>query len=93
MQVTFGEEGSGFSNEQPLFFPPVGNIGEAWPPLMLPLVLSLLLREVDREIGVSRARPGLRIDLAIFVEDEEESRDVKQMKSSLLVLAVLGVGL
>lgn len=60
---------------------------------MLPLVLSLLLREVEREIGGSRARPGLSIDLAILIEDEEERREVKQMKSSLLgvVQLVLGV--
>jgi hypothetical protein len=43
MQVTFGEEGSGFSKAQPRFLPLVGNIGEAWPPFMLPLLLSLLI--------------------------------------------------
>lgn len=58
-----GEEGSGFSKPPPLFLPPAaGNIGEAWPFLMLPLVLSLRLREVEREMEGSRARAGLRID-------------------------------
>lgn len=90
MQVTLGEEGSGFSKAQRLFLPPVGNIGEAWPPLMLPLVLRRRLREVERETGGSRARPGLRMDLEIFMEEEEEERrEVKQMKSSLVVLPLV----
>lgn len=94
MHVTFGEEGSGFSKEQPLFFPVVvaaGNIGEAWPfpPLMLPLFLSLLLREVEREIceGSLQFLPGLRMDFEdSFMDDEEDKREVKQMKSSLVLL-------
>lgn len=89
MQVTLGDEGSGFSNPDPLFLPPVGNIGEAWPFLMLPLVLSLRLSDVEREIGGSRARPGLKIEDfdEIFME-EEERREVKQMKSSLVLVVV-----
>lgn len=87
--MTLGEEGSGFSKAA-LFFPPVGNIGEAWPApvlLRLPLLLSRRLREEDREICEegSLARPGLRMDLEdeIFME-EDERREVKQMKSSLV---------
>ncbi|KAL4555081.1 hypothetical protein LXL04_037692 [Taraxacum kok-saghyz] len=80
MQVTLGDDGSGFSKPLPLLFPVVvGNIaGDAPPPLMLRLFLSFRLREFEREIGGgSRARAGLRIDLdEIFMEDDEE---VKQM--------------
>lgn len=91
MQVTLGDDGSGFSKADPRFLPFVGNIGEAWPaPFKLPLLLSLLLREEESEIwGVwwSLARPGLRMDLEIFMEEEEdERRDVKQIKSSPVVL-------
>lgn len=96
--MTLGEEGSGFSKAPPqpdlfLFPTAVGNIGEAWPPLRLPLVLSLRLREEEREIWEeSLARPGLRIDLEeIFMEEDEERREVKQMKSSLVApLVVVG---
>lgn len=91
MQVTFGEEGSGFSKAEPLFLAPVGNMGEAWPPLMLPLVRSLRLREVEREVGGSRTRPGLRMDLEESFMEEEERREVKQMKSSLLLLLLVVV--
>lgn len=90
--MTLGEDGSGFSKEQPRFLPFVaGNMGEAWPPLILPLLLNLLLRDVDREIcEESLARPGLKIDFEeIFMEDEEDKRDVKQMKSSLVLVVVL----
>lgn len=88
--MTFGEDGSGFSKPDPRFLPVVGNIGEAWPPLMLPFVLSLRLSEVGRERGASRARPGLRMDLESFMEeDEEERREVKQIKSSLVVLLLV----
>lgn len=91
--MTLGEDGSGFSKEQPRFFPLVavaGNMGEAWPPFKLPLFLSLLLREVEREIcEESLPRPGLKIDLeGSFMEDEEDKREVKQMNSSLLVFVV-----
>lgn len=91
MQVTLGEEGSGFSKPQPLFLPEVVKKGEAWPPLMLPLVRSRRLREEVRETGPQSlaARPGLRIDLESFIEDEDEdSREAKQMKSSLVEPAV-----
>lgn len=55
---------------------------------MLPLVRRRRLREEEREEG-SLFRPGLRIDLEeIFMEDEER-RDVKQMKSSLVALLLL----
>lgn len=65
-------------------------MGEAWPPFKLPLFLSLLLREVEREIcEESLPRPGLKIDLeGSFMEDEEDKREVKQMNSSLLVFVV-----
>lgn len=91
--MTLGEDGSGFSKEQPRFFPLVavaGNMGEAWPPFKLPLFLSLLLREVEREIcEESLPRPGLKIDFeGSFMEDEEDKREVKQMNSSLLVFVV-----
>ena len=89
MQVTFGEEGSGFS-KVPRFLLPVGNIGEAWPPLMLPLFLSLLLTEVDSEDG-SLLRLGLRIHLEESFMDEDDKREVKQMKSSLVLLLLLVV--
>ncbi|KAD6794522.1 hypothetical protein E3N88_05418 [Mikania micrantha] len=64
MQVTFGEDGSGFS-KLPLFLEVVGNIAGDAPPLMLPLFLSLRLSEVERRFGGSRtpARPGLKIFL------------------------------
>ena len=84
MQVTLGDEGSGFSKLAPRFLPAAaGNIGD-WPPRRLPLVRRRRLREVERETGA--ARPGLWIvvDLEeIFMEEEEERREVKQMKSSL----------
>lgn len=93
MQVTLGDDGSGFSKVDPRFFPFVGNMGEAWPaPFKLPLLLSLLLREEESEIwGVwwSLARPGLRMDLEIFIEEEDERRDVKQIKSSPVALLLL----
>lgn len=58
---------------------------------MLPLVLSLRLREEEREIWEgSLARPGLRMDLEESFMDEEERREVvKQMKSSLVVVDVV----
>lgn len=58
---------------------------------MLPLLLSLRLREAEREsCDGSLLRPGLRIDLEeSFMEEEEERREVKQMKSSLLLLLLL----
>lgn len=92
MQVTLGEEGSGFSKAQPLFLPVVVKKGDA-PPLRLPLVRRRRLREEERETGpVSRAaRPGLRIDLESFIEEEEERREAKQMKSSLVVAAAVVV--
>lgn len=90
MQVTFGEDGSGFSKAQPLFFPVVVKKGDA-PPLRLPLVRRRRLREEERETGPApsrAARPGLRMDLVSFMEEEEEERrEVKQMKSSLVVAA------
>ncbi|GAV64023.1 hypothetical protein CFOL_v3_07541 [Cephalotus follicularis] len=57
---------------------------------MLPLLLILLLRDEESEIcDVSLARPGLKIDFEeIFMEDEE-SLEVKQIKSSLVLLVVL----
>lgn len=90
MQVTLGEEGSGFS--KPRRFPPVGNIGD-WAPLRLPLAFRRRLTEVEREVGVSRARPGLRIDdlEEIFIEEEEEAeerREVKQMNREGVVVVV-----
>lgn len=59
--------------------------------MRLPLVLSLRLREEEREIWEgSLARPGLRMDLEESFMDEEERRDVvKQMKSSLVVVDVV----
>nr|GMC74694.1 D-amino-acid transaminase, chloroplastic-like [Ipomoea batatas] len=57
---------------------------------MLPLLRSRRLSEVERETDGSRARPGLSIDLEIFIEEEEDRREVKQTKSSPVVL-VLGV--
>lgn len=76
MQVTLGEDGSGFSKPLPLFLPVAGNIAGDAPPLMLRLFLSLRLWEFERESGGgSRAAPalaGLRIDLdEIFIEDED----------------------
>ncbi|GFS38123.1 6,7-dimethyl-8-ribityllumazine synthase [Actinidia rufa] len=71
------------------FLPPVGNIGDC-PPRRLRLDLSLWLRDVEsqRETGGSRGRPGLKIDLEeIFIEEEEERRELiqlKQMKRSLV---------
>jgi uncharacterized ion transporter superfamily protein YfcC len=58
---------------------------------MLPLLLSLRLKEEEREIcDCSLVRPGLRIDLEeSFMEEEEERREVKQMKSSLVLLLLL----
>lgn len=51
------------------------------------------LREEERErdaADLSAARPGLRIDLEDRrIEEEFERRDVKQIKSSLLVVGVL----
>lgn len=90
MQVTFGEEGSGFS--KPRRFPPpaTGNMGDWWPPLRLPLDLRRRLREAEREAGVSRARPGL-VE-GIFIE-EEEGREVKQMKREVVVVVVVRWGL
>lgn len=56
---------------------------------MLPLLLSLLLRDEDREIwDGSLARPGLRMDLEEIFIDEEERREVKQMNSSLVLLVL-----
>lgn len=79
MQVTLGEEGSGFS-KLPLFLAVVGNIAGDAPPLMLPLFLSLRLSEVEREFGGSRAtpaRPGLKMDLdEIFMVLSSESNVV-----------------
>ncbi|KAL4579105.1 hypothetical protein LXL04_015240 [Taraxacum kok-saghyz] len=48
-----GQDGSGYSKPLPLLFPVVdGNIaGDAPPPLILRLFLSLRLREFEREIG------------------------------------------
>lgn len=47
--------------------------------------------ERDRDAAdLSAARPGLRIDLEDRrIEEEFERRDVKQIKSSLLVVGVL----
>lgn len=93
MQVTLGEDGSG-SKEEPLFVPlfVAGNMGEAWPPFKLPLFLSLLLSEVDREIcAESLARPGLKIDFEGSFMEDEDRREVKQMKSSLVVFVVVPV--
>jgi len=90
MQVTFGEEGSGLSKPDPLpFFE--GNMAGDWAPLRLPLWPRRRLREEERDAAdLSAARPGLRIDLEDRrIEEEFERRDVKQMKSSLLVVGVL----
>lgn len=85
IQVTLGEDGSGFSKAH-LFFPLVGNIGEAWPLLMLPLFLSLLLREEVIEIcDGSIARPGLSMDLEEIFMEEEDKREAKQMNRSLVL--------
>lgn len=83
MQVTLGEEGSGFSKPHPLFLPLLAKNGDAWPPLRLPL-RRRRLREVEREIEPSRARPGLRIDLENFMDDEDVKPEAKQMRSSLV---------
>ncbi|KAA8536807.1 hypothetical protein F0562_029285 [Nyssa sinensis] len=59
---------------------------EVWPPFMLPLLLSLRLRELERETAAgSRARPGLRIDLEeSFIEDEEdETRECRIAKNNI----------
>lgn len=58
---------------------------------MLPLLLSLRLREEERETwDGSLLRPGLRMDLEeSFMDEEVERRDVKQMKSSLVLLLVV----
>jgi hypothetical protein len=58
---------------------------------MLPLLLSLRLREAERESwDGSLLRPGLRIDLdESFMEEDAESREVKQMNSSLVLLLLL----
>lgn len=69
MQVTLGEDGSGFS-KLPLFLADAVNIAGDAPPLRLPLVLSRRLSEVESVVGGSRtpARPGLKIDLEeIFI--------------------------
>lgn len=92
MQVTFGDDGSGFSKPLPLFFPVAGNIAGDAPPLMLRLFLSLRLCDFESEIGGgSRAAPalaGLRIDLdEIFMEDG----DVKQTKRWVDLAAVVVV--
>lgn len=82
--MTLGEDGSAFS-KLPLFFPLVGNIGEAWPPLMLPLLLSLLLREEVRAIcDGSLALPELSMDLEEVFIEEEDKREAKQTNSSLV---------
>lgn len=57
---------------------------------MLLLLFSLRLREEEREIwDGSLVRPGLRMDLESFMEEEEESREVKQMNSSLVLLLLV----
>lgn len=96
MQVTLGELGSGFSKPPPpRFLVPEWNMGEAWPPFKLPLLLSRRLREEVSEIwaggGASLARAGLRMDLEeeSFMEEEEEKREVKQIKSSLGALVTV----
>lgn len=91
--MTLGEEGSGFSKAQPFFFPGVEKNGDA-PPLRLPFLRSFRLSELERETGASRAaRPGLRIDLDSFMEEEEERREAKQIKISLVLAVVLPAGL
>lgn len=95
MQVTLGDEGSGFSNVWLLFLLPLENIGEAWPLLRLPLVLNFLLREAERETGGSREErdwPSRDLEEIFMEEEEEERREVKQMKSSLVVVAVVELG-
>ncbi|MFS7921507.1 hypothetical protein Hanom_Chr03g00237571 [Helianthus anomalus] len=88
MQVTLGEDGSGFSNPDPFFFPVVGNMAGEAAPLMLRLVLSRRLREVVRPV-----RPGDKIDdLEGSFMEEEWWREVKQMKRSLVVVGRCGGG-
>ncbi|KAF5814792.1 hypothetical protein HanXRQr2_Chr03g0115091 [Helianthus annuus] len=88
MQVTLGEEGSGFSNPDPFFFPVAGNMAGEAAPLMLRLVLSRRLREVVRPV-----RPGDKIDdLEGSFMEEEWWREVKQMKRSLVVVGRCGGG-
>lgn len=92
MHVTLGEDGSGVSKAQPFFLLPAGNMGDDCPPFMLPLHRSLLLRDGGRVDNPSRnlsVLPGLRMDLEeIFMEEleEDDALDVKQIKSSLLLL-------
>lgn len=76
IHVTLGDEGSGFSKPGPLFLLTVGNMGEAWPPpLMLPLLTSLLLKEDERDIwGGSLLWHGLNMDLEESFMDEERHR-------------------
>lgn len=89
MQVTFGDDGSGFSNAYPRFLllPLKINIGEDWPPFMLPLALSLRLRDDEDESLGSRnlsTQPGLRIDFEdILADEKEQNREVKQTKRSV----------
>ena len=58
------------------------------PPFKLPfLLLSLLLREAEREIGGLSVRPGLIMDLEeTLMAEDLEGREEKQMKRSLLVV-------
>lgn len=64
------------SKPEPRFLPVVvGKVAGDWLPLMLPLALSLRLREVGRESGGSRAWLGLRMDLESFIEDEKKIKD------------------
>lgn len=102
MQVTLGELGSGFSMPAaPHFLPPDGNMGENWPPFRLPLLLSRRLREEESKIwdleggGASLARARLskvledEEDDESFMEEEEWNREVEQMKSSPVAVAVV----
>jgi hypothetical protein len=59
---------------------------------MLPLLFNLLLKEDESDIcGWSLLRLGLKIDFDDSFIDEDDKRDVKQTKSSLVLLLLLVV--
>lgn len=93
MQVTFGEEGSAASKEQPFLraaaaVTAAGNMGDCSPALTLPLLRRRRLREEESDGAPVRAgdmrdlAEGTRMVVAAELE-VLEGREVKQMKSSL----------